>query len=296
VTYPTRLVVIAFASVYLIWGSTYLAILFAIETMPTFLMIGARFVIGGGVLYMVSRKLGADKPTPANWKSAIISGLLLMGCGTGTVAWAEHRIPSGLAALLVSTLPIWMVSIDVMSGRAKRASRLVVAGITVGFMGVGLIVWPAGGLGASVDLAASVAVILASLMWALGSIYTRYANLPKSAYLSASMQMLCGGMALILLGLILGEAQWLELGAISTKSWLAFIYLIVFGNLAFLAFAWLLRASTPAKVSTYAYVNPIVAVILGWILAGERLSAQTLMGAALIIGSVVTIVSFKPRS
>lgn len=292
------MVILAFASVYFVWGSTYLAILFAIQTIPTFMVIGARFAIGGAIMIAISnwgRDTGGIRPTWRMWRDTAVSGILLMGGGTGTVAWAEHRIPSGVAALLVATLPIWMVIFESIHTRQWTAGWRVVGGIVLGFVGVTIFIRPSGGFGGGehIDLAGAVAVLCASLLWAIGSIYTRHATLPRRPALTAGMQTFCGGTFLIILGLVVGEGKQLDLAAISMKSLLALIYLIVFGNVAFMAFSWLMKASTPARVSTYAYVNPVIAVILGWALADEVLSAAQLGAATLIVLSVVMIISFN---
>ena len=295
---PLRLFVAAFAAVYFIWGSTYLAILFAIETIPTFLMIGVRFAFGGVIMIALSnwgRDTDGRRPSASQWRDATISGVLLMGCGTGTVAWAEHRIPSSVAALMVATLPIWMVLFEAAHTRHWTSGARVIGGIVVGFAGVSFIIRPAGGFtaGSPIDTTGAVAVLIAAMLWALGSIYSRHASLPRRPALTAGMQTLCGGGILIVFGLILGEGGQLDLGAISTRSAISLAYLIVFGNIAFLAFSWLLKASTPARVSTYAYVNPVIAVILGWALAGEVLSSVQIAAALMIVASVAMIISFN---
>ena len=283
----------AFAAVYLIWGSTYLAIRFAIETLPPFLMAGVRFTIAGGLLYGWTRLRGAEAPLRVHWRSAaIVGGLLLLG-GNGGVVWAEQTVPSGLSALIVAIVPLWMVLFD--RGRSEKPSRAVWLGLLLGFLGVGLLVGPNGlGGGESVDLAGAGALVLASVFWATGSLYARRSTWPSSQGLATGMQMFSGGVLLLALGALTGELGRVEPSAISGRSLLALAYLIVFGALvAFSAYVWLLRATTPAKVATYAYVNPIVAVILGSALAGERLSPRIAMAGGLIVAAVVLIVGWR---
>lgn len=294
-----RRLVFAFASVYLIWGSTYLAIRFAIETLPTFTMIGVRFLAGGAVMLAYAISRGEGVPTLGQWRDGAFTGILMMGGGTGTVAWAEHRIHSSVAALMVATLPLWMVVLEGLRTRTRAVDPRVVAGIALGFGGVALMVKPAGDALAArdIDPLGAGAVLAATLFWAIGSIYARHAALPRSPFLTAGMQTACGGAALILFGLVVGEGGQLDWRAFSTKSVLALLYLIVLGNGAFIAYAWLLKVSTPARVSTYAYVNPLVAIVLGWVLADEVLTPLQLAGAGLIVAAVVLIITYnRPRA
>ena len=287
-------VIAAFAAVYIIWGSTYLAIRFAIETLPPFLMAGSRFLVSGALLYAVARARGAERPERRNWTATAVIGALLLLGGNGGVVWAEQRVPSGLAALLVATVPVWMVTLEWLRG-GLRPTRGVVAGLMLGMAGLALLIGPgefAGGRG--VDTLGAIVLVAASLSWATGSIYSRSAPLPKSPILTTGMEMLAGGVLLTLLGLATGELGRLDVAAASTKSWLALLYLVLFGSLiGFTAYIWLLKVSTPAKASTYAYVNPVVAVLLGWLFANEPLSVRTLLAAAVIIAGVALITLTK---
>jgi drug/metabolite transporter (DMT)-like permease len=290
-------VVAAFAAVYLIWGSTYLAIRFAIETVPPFTMAGVRYLIAGAVLYGWMRLRGTSSPTRYHWISAaIVGGLLLLG-GNGGVVWAEQRVPSGLTALLITSVPLWMALLNWLRPGGMRPSGPVAIGLFTGFAGVALLVSPgelAGGL--HVDPLGGAVLLLASLSWAAGSLYSRHARFPESALLATAMEMIAGGVLLLAAGLVAGEWARLDLAAVSPKSFLAFAYLIAFGSLVgFTAYIWLLRVTTPARVSTYAYVNPVVAVFLGWALAGEPLTPRTLIAAAIIICAVVLITTYGAR-
>jgi drug/metabolite transporter (DMT)-like permease len=283
-------VAIALAAVYLIWGSTYLAILFAIETLPPFLMAAARFLVAGGLLYGWARFKGAPRPSLAHWRSAALIGLFLLLCGNGGVVWAEQRVDSGLAALLVSTEPLWIVLLVWLRPGGGRPGPRVIAGLLLGFAGLLLLVKPspAGGI----DPVGAAVIVLAALSWAWGSLYGQRASLPDSPILTTGMQMLCGGGLLSLASLAAGEPAGFEPSAVSLRSLLALGYLVVFGSLvAFTAYVWLLRVASPVLVSTYAYVNPVVAVLLGWVLAGEPLTAGTLIAAAVILSGVALITS-----
>jgi drug/metabolite transporter (DMT)-like permease len=281
----------AFAAIYLIWGSTYLAIRFAIETLPPFFMAGARFITAGALLYTWAWLRGAPRPTRLHWReAAVVGGLMLLG-GNGGVTWAEQRIPSGLAALLVATVPLWVVLLDGIRPGGTRPSGRVAAGLGLGLAGVALLIGP-GNLsgGQSVDLFGTTVVLFAALAWAAGSLYSRQAHLPAAPLQGVALEMLAGGAWLLLAGGVTGEGARLDLDGASLRSLLALGYLIVFGSIvAFSAYLWLLRVSTPTRASTYAFVNPVIAVFLGWALADESLTAQTLLAAAVIVAAVAII-------
>ncbi|MBT8488121.1 MAG: drug/metabolite exporter YedA [Gemmatimonadetes bacterium] len=287
---PTLMVLGAFAAVYVIWGSTYLAIRFAIETLPPFAMASVRFLIAGGLLYALVRPR-APSPTKAQWRSAAVIGVLLLGCGNGGVVWAQQWVPSGLAALLVASVPIWMVVIDWLFGGGQRPSPSLLAGLGLGLIGVGLLVSSEQiGAGSRESLLGGLALLFASFAWASGSIYSRRAELPASPFLTTAMQMLAGSAALALMSVVSGEATGWSAGTISAKSVLALLYLIVFGALVgYSAYIWLLRVSTPARASTYAYVNPVVAVLLGGLFADEQLDARAAVAMVVILVSVIVV-------
>jgi drug/metabolite transporter (DMT)-like permease len=286
-------IIAALAAVYIIWGSTYLAIRFAVETLPPFLMAGVRFVVAGAILYGWRRAKGFPRPTARQWRSATIVGALMLLGGNGGVVWAEQWIESGTAALIVATVPLWMVLLDWLGpgGRAPRA--MVWAGIVVGLAGVAIL------FGAPADgdkyAAGWVVLVLASISWAIGSLYSRSARLP-APLLATGMQMLAGGVLLLLAGAVTGELSGLDPATFSTRSVLSLLYLILFGALiGYSAYVWLLRVTTPAVASTYAYVNPVVAVLLGWLLAGEALTPRIMVASAVIVGGVALITRSGPR-
>jgi drug/metabolite transporter (DMT)-like permease len=292
------IMVAAFAAVYLLWGSTYLAIKYAIETIPPLLMAGSRFVFAGLVLLAWSRFTAEyERPRIEHWRTSLIVGVLLLLGGNGLVVFAEHYISSSLAALLVATEPFWIVILSWLWLKGARPNARVISGLGMGFFGVWLLISghgaaSAGEHGTSMQLFGTLAVMAAALSWATGSIYGLRAPAPKSALLTAGMQMFSGGIVLLAVSFVLGEWQRFDVSRISANSWYGLAYLIVFGSLlGFTAYSWLLKNAAPAMVATYAYVNPIVAVILGWLVAGETFTGQTLIGAGVIVGSVVLITS-----
>jgi drug/metabolite transporter (DMT)-like permease len=288
-------VAVALGAVYLIWGSTYLAIRFAIETIPPFLMAGARYLTAGALLYGWSRLRGAPRPSLVHWRSAGIIGALLLLLGNGGVVWSEQRVSSGLVALLVSTEPLWIVLLVWFRDRGQRPGGRVIAGLLLGCAGLVLLVRPGSSSG-GLDPLGVVAVLIASLSWAWGSVYSQRAKLPSSPLLSTAMQMLAGGALLLLAATLTGEPAHFALAQVSTRSLLSLAYLVVFGAIiAFTAYVWLLRAAPPVLVSTYAYVNPVVAVLLGWALAGEPLARGTLIAAAVILTGVALISSAQGK-
>lgn len=287
--------VAAFAAIYVIWGSTYFAIRVAIETIPPFLMAGLRFLLAGAVLYAWCRCRGAPAPSLRHWLSAtIIGGLLLLG-GNGGVVWSEQFVPSGIAALIVATVPLWLVLLNWLGPAGQRPGIAEVAGVALGFTGMILLVQMGGGeAGAPLHRLGAIVLLVATLSWSVGSLYSRRAPLPSSPLVATGMEMLAGGALLTLAGTIAGEWPRFAPGAMSVRSLTAVVYLIVFGSLvAFTAYMWLLRVTTPARVATYAYVNPIVALLLGWGFAGEPLTARTLLASAVILLGVVVTITYR---
>jgi drug/metabolite transporter (DMT)-like permease len=291
-------VVAAFAAVYVIWGSTYLAIRFAIETLPPLLMAGARFLLAGTAMYAFLRLRGEVAPTRREWRNAALVGLLLLGLGNGGVVMAERTVPSGVAALLVAMVPLWMTLLEWARPGGTRPTARTMAGLVVGFAGMVMLVGPAGLMGGGgVDMAGAAMVMVGSVAWAAGSIFSRGARLPGNPLMATAAEMLSGGVALVAAGLLWGELGSVSLSAISAASAASFFYLVVFGSLvAFTAYVWLLKVSTPARVSTYAYVNPVVAVFLGWAMAGEPVTARVLVAAAVILAAVGVITTGKRPS
>lgn len=283
-------VALALVTVYVLWGSTYLAMRLAIATIPPFTMAAMRHFAAGVLLYAFARLRGAPRPQAVHWRSTAIIGALLLLLGNGGVVWAEQRVSSGMASLLICSEPMWIVLFAWLRRDGRRPSPLVVAGLLVGLAGLALLVRPGIGGGTAVDRLGVAALLIASISWAAGSLYVQRATLPSSPLLATSMQMLCGGVLLFATGALTGEPARFALSRVSTGSALAVLYLIVFGSLiGFTAYTWLLRSASPVLVSTYAYVNPVVAVFLGWALASEPVTPGMLLGAAVILGGVALI-------
>jgi drug/metabolite transporter (DMT)-like permease len=282
----------AFVAVYVIWGSTYLAIRFAVQTLPPLLMASARFILAGLIVLLWARfRDGEAWPTRGEWRVGWISGALLLLGGNGGVSWAEQRVPSGIAALHVAVVPVFMVLLEWLRPGGKRPSAAVFAGVGLGLVGLTLLVGP-GVLrgGARADTVGALVLVLASLSWAAGSLYTKFAPKTASGTKSTGTQMLAGGLALLLAAIVAGEPAQLDLAHASTSSLIAFAYLLTFGSLiGFTAYVYLLAHTSAAKASTYAYVNPVVAVFLGWAIGHEAVTSRTMVAAAVILAGVAII-------
>jgi drug/metabolite transporter (DMT)-like permease len=301
---PLLQVVIALLTVYIVWGSTYLAIAYVVDTLPAFGSAGIRYAIAGlimlGALWLHGRlRRRADereRPSWVHWRSAVIIGSLLLLGGNGFVVLAEQPglLPSGIAAVLVATVPIWLNLFEALLSR-RRPSALVLGGVAAGFAGVVVLVWPANG-DVEINPAGVGLVLIATLSWAAGSLYQRRAPLPRSPWIATGMEMLAGGAALVLVSILTGEPGRADPAAFSNQSLIALGYLIIVGSLVgFSAYIWLLHNVPVSTVATYAYVNPVVAVALGAWLRSEPITLRTLLAAAIIIGAVVAMVSGRPR-
>jgi drug/metabolite transporter (DMT)-like permease len=289
----------ALIAIYIVWGSTYLAIRFAVETMPPFLTAGFRFLIAGGVLYIFRRLRGDKAPLRLEWRSAAIVGLFLLVGGNGGLMWAEQRVASGIAALLIGSVPLWIALLDSLRPGGRRPDRWVIIGVLAGFAGILILIGPAQliGIQGEVDPLGAVVLLLAALSWAAGSLYNRGAKLPDSPLLGTGMEMLVGSLGLFILGTVTGEWSQMDLTSFSTRSLLGFAYLVVFGSLVgFASYVWLLRVAPTMLVSTYAYVNPLVAILLGSLLAGEALTPRVVLAVMFILGSVVLITLTNPAT
>ena len=290
-------VLVAFVAVYIFWGSTYLAMRFAIETLPPFLMAAIRFSLAGAVMYIWARLRGAARPTAKHLRTAVITGGLLLLGGNGVVVWAEQFVPSSLAALLIATVPLWLVVIDSVV-RRKLPALPVAAGVGLGLAGIAVLIGPQAftGGGGQAALLGAVAIVLASLSWALGTFYSRRASQPDSQVMSTALNLLAGGMLLAIFGGMNGELARLNFAEVSLKSWMALAFLIVFGSwIGFSAYLWLVKVTNPTKAASNFYVNPVVAVLLGWALGGEPLSPRFLLATLIIVGAVILIVSAQGR-
>ena len=289
--------VIAFASIYLIWGSTYLGIRVAVETIPPFLMGASRFLIAGTVLMFLVRSRGAPKPTARQWRDNALVGTCLLLGGNGFVSWAEQTLPSGLTALIIGIQPAFMVLTEWAWRGGIRPTKTTFVGLLLGFAGVAWLAAPwETGANSNVNLTAILLVLIACGSWAFGSIYSRNVKNPAPPFLASAMQMLCGSGALFIGALLHGELPTFHPSAMSGHSIAAFFYLAFIGSLVgFSTFVWLMEHSTPARVSTYAYVNPVVAVFLGWLILGEPITPRMLLAAIIIVAAVVIITTQKAR-
>ena len=279
----------ALAAVYLIWGSTYLAIRFTVETMPPFISAAARFMISGAFLLVFRRLAGDAKPSLLQWRNAAIIGIFLLVCGNGGVVWAAQFIPSSLSALLVASVPLWMVLLDAIRPEGNRPGVMPLCGILLGFTGALLLIGLTRDGTSSENFYGALVVLGASWFWAVGSVYSKTAVLPASPLLTTGIEMLAGGAVQALVALMSGEFDRFSFAMLSERSVLAWIYLTIVGTLAFVAYAWLLRVAPLPLVATYSYVNPLVAIILGHLLGKEVITARVLLAAGLIVGSVALV-------
>jgi drug/metabolite transporter (DMT)-like permease len=286
-------IALGFAAVYVLWGSTYLAIRFAVASLPPLLMAGTRHLIAGVLLYAIMRLRGTPRPTRINWQSAVLLGALLLLGGNGLVSMAEETVPSGITALMVAAVPFWMVLLNAADKRSwPRLS--VLGGLLLGVIGLAILVFPAGGRTPHhLDPMGLLMLLGATFSWAVGSLYAHRARLPASTFLGISMEMIAGGILCWLVGLGIGEGSGLHPSAFTAKSLAAVTYLVCFGSLlGFSAYVWLLKVTTPARASTYAFVNPAIAVMLGWAFAGEALTWRIALAGSVIVAAVCLILYF----
>lgn len=295
-TGPRRIEIIAaFAALYVIWGSTYLAIFFAIQSIPPFLMAGARFFLAGVIMLAIARLQGPLKSTWSDWRTSLIIGACLLLAGNGGVTISEKFIETGLASLMVATVPIYMILLGWLFGMSPRPGGIVWLGLAGGFVGVAMLLGPELRISNGSHAAIGMSILLVtSFIWSAGSLYSRSAKHVASPFFAAAQQMICGGLLLLLVGLCAGEAGNFDPAKITSLSLGAFAYLVLIGAIVgYTAYFWLLRNCDPAKVATYAYVNPVVAVLLGTMFAHEILTMRTVLAAVLIIGSVALIITIQ---
>ncbi|MGO9083982.1 MAG: EamA family transporter [Candidatus Sulfotelmatobacter sp.] len=289
-------VLLAFAVIYFVWGSTFLAIRIGVREVPPFLLAGVRFLIAGTVLYGWMRLKGTPSPTARQWGAASLLAVLIFVLDYGLVFWAETRVPSGVTAVMMSTIAVFMALGEIVFLRTRRLTRRLALALIVGMGGVAVLVGRSGLSermnlgGAPVDTAGAFALIVGAMAWSVAASLSRKLPSPSSKVMSSGAQMLAGGVLLTLTAALLGEFRGFHMQAVSRSAWLALAYLIVAGSIvAFTAYVWLLHHESPTKVGTYAYVNPVVAVVLGYFLGGEALGLRTILGTALVLVSVVVI-------
>jgi len=289
---------IALLMVYIFWGGTYLGMRVAIETMPPFIMAGFRFVTAGLILYIWARLSGVERPKKEHWREMGIVGALLLLGGNGVVAWAEQLVPTGIASLIIATVPLWMILLNWAGKDGKIPNFGEIVGILLGLSGIGLLVMQSTGTtdDKSISPLGITALIFAAISWSIGSLYSRKAKQPNSPIMATALQMIVGGLLLLGASIFLGEWTKLDLSQISLRSSIALGYLIIFGSIiGYNAYIWLLKNAEPSLASTYAYVNPVVALFLGWLLAGEQITIYSLFAAIIIITSVIIITVYRDR-
>ena len=281
----------AFAAIYIIWGSTYLGIKYAIESIPPFMVGGVRFLIAGTLLYAWARFKSGVKPTGEQWRQGLLLGVFLLGVGNGCVVWAQQRTPSGITALVVAIVPLMVVLIEWLRPGGKHPGAAALTGVIIGLAGMALLIGPSAFMGASdVQPLAALVLLFGSLSWSAATVFGKRVSVPPVPPLASAIQLFGGGLSLMIVSAIAGELGRVQPADFSLRAVLAVWYLIIFGSIiAFSAYSWLLRVASPTKISTYAYVNPIVAMFLGWAVAGEEMSVRVLVAAAVVLAGVALI-------
>jgi len=290
-------VLLAFATIYLVWGSTFLAIRVGVQEVPPFLLAGMRFLAAGMAMYAWLRAKGTPSPTTREWGSATLVAVPIFLLDYGGVFWAERRVPSGITAVMMATIPVFMALSEIVILRTRRLTLRLGSSLLLGMCGVAVLVSRTVSIGdAPIDMVGAGALIVAAVGWAVGSLMTRKFPLPSSKAMSSGAQMLVGGVLLTLVSAALGEFHGFQLQAVSAKAWFALAYLVGAGSIvAYTAYIWLIHHESPTKVGTYAYVNPVVAVLLGYFLGGEAIGPRTILGTALVLVSVV-VITVAPKS
>ncbi len=289
---------LAFAIIYFVWGSTYLAIRVGVREVPPFLLAAVRFIVAGIVMYLWMRARGTPSPTRREWAAASLVAVLIFVLDYGLVFWAEQRVPSGIAAVMMATIPVFMALSEILFLHTQRLTLRLGLALLVGIGGVAVLVSRSTSFGEGpVDTSGAIALVVAAISWSVASALTRKLPLPASKPMSSGAQMLAGGFLLTLTALMLGEFRGFHVQAVSLGVWLALVYLIIAGSIiAFTAYVWLIHHESPTKVGTYAYVNPVVAVFLGYFLGGEGLGARTVVGTALVLVSVIVITTAPKKN
>ena len=297
---PSKIMILAaFAAIYIIWGSTYIAMLFAIREIPPMMMLGVRFTVAGMILYTYSRLKGESLPDTSSIVKISLSGVLMLCIGTGAVAWVEQYIPSGLAAIIVATVPLWFVILDKKKWHSNFRNKWIIGGLVIGFIGVLTLFADSKAINLSGDkmqLISVLVLVVGTISWAAGSLYSKYAKMEGSSTMKAALQMSAAGIVSILISLISGEHRQAHWSTISWDTIFALLYLVSIGSLVgYMAYVWLLSVRPPALVGTYAYVNPVVALFLGWLLVGEHISRQQVIALSIILAGVILVTLSKGK-
>lgn len=297
-SHPSRWkVLLAFSMIYFVWGSTFLAIRVGVREVPPFLLAGMRFVVAGLAMYLWMRARGTSSPSAQEWRGASLLAVLFFVFDYGLVFWAETRVPSGMTAVMMALIPVFMALSEIVFMKTQQITLRLVMALLMGVAGVGVLVSRSTTFGdGGIDRAGAAALLVATVSWSVASALARKVPLPASKAMSSGVQMLAGGVLLTIAAALLGEFRGFHLQAVSFKAWLALAYLIVAGSIvAFTAYVWLIHHESPTKVGTYAYVNPVVAVLLGYFFAGEVLGPRTIVGTSLVLASVTVITTGKKR-
>ena len=291
-------VLLAFSIIYFVWGSTFLAIRVGVREVPPFLLAGMRFVVAGLAMYLWMRAKGTSSPSAREWRGASLLAVLFFVFDYGMVFWAETRVPSGMTAVMMAMIPVFMALSEILFLKTQEMTARLMVALMMGLAGVGVLVSRSAGFGdAAIDPAGATALLVATVSWSAASALTRKVPLPASQAMSSGAQMLAGGVLLTIAAGVLGEFHGFRLQAVSAKAWIALVYLIVAGSIvAFTAYVWLIHHESPTKVGTYAYVNPVVAVLLGYFFGGESLGPRTLLGTLLVLVSVVVITTGRKKT
>ena len=294
---PAWKTLLAFAIIYFVWGSTFLAIRVGVHEVPPFLLAAMRFLAAGLALYLWMLTRGEQSPTPRQWASAFLLAFLIFVCDYGLLFWAEQRVPSGPAAVMMATIPVFMALSEIIFLRTQKLTLRLALALLIGIAGVAVLVSHSLNLGgAPIDSTGAIALLFASMSWSVASALTRILPLPPSKAMSSGAQMLAGGVLLTLAAVALGEHRDFNPAAVSLKAWLALLYLIIPGSIiGFTAYTWLIHHESPTKVGTYAYVNPVVAVVIGYFLGGETIGSRTIIGTLFVLVSVIVITTMRAK-
>jgi len=294
---PAWKTLLAFAIIYFVWGSTFLAIRVGVREVPPLVLASMRFFVAGAVLFLWMRLSGTPSPSRREWLAASVLAVCIFVLDYGLLFWAEQRVPSGIAAVMLPTIPVFMALSEIIFLRTQRLTFRLALALLVGIGGVSVLVSRSVNIGeAPIDRSGAIALVIAAMSWSIASALTRKLPLPASKVMSSGAQMLAGGILLALTAVILGEFRGFHIAAVSRGAWFALAYLIVAGSIVgFTAYVWLIHHESPTKVGTYAYVNPVVAVIVGYFLGGETVGPRTLLGTLLVLVSVIVITTTRAR-
>jgi drug/metabolite transporter (DMT)-like permease len=288
------LIIVAFFAVYFVWGTTYLAIKYAVETIPPFMMMAMRSLSAGAVMYIWGRSRGDADATRKELPSLVLIGFLFFLVGHGGLAWAQKTVPSGVAALLVASEPLMIALLEPLFTRQGGVGKRTLLGMLIGMAGVAVLLLPQGLDFENANLPGTFVILICAFSWSTGAVYSRIAKLPRSSFITGGLQLLSGGVMLIVVSFLLGEWSDFNLSQVSVRSWSGLAYLVLFGSIiTFSAYTWLLTITSATRISTHTFINPIIAVLVGWAIGSEALTWEILIAAVLITGAVWIVLSRK---